>query len=353
MNTGPGPAVQATEFRWGLIGPGRIAHRFAEAVHHLPGTRLVAVAGRDEARCLAFAAAWARDGAPAIAAHGSVAALLARAELDAVYVATPHAFHAQAVRAALTAGVPVLCEKPLVPTAAEAQALIALARDRGVLLMEALWTRFLPLYEEVGTWLRSGSIGAVHAVQSSFAFKLPFDARHRTFDPAQAGGALLDIGIYNLAMSRWALAQSLGTCPPLLQLQCHGRLAPTGVDQRVSAQLQFEGGAVAQMFCAFDSQAANSLQIHGELGSIVVPHGFWQGTQAQRLHAGQAAVSVERPFEINGFEGEVREAMRCVRAGLVESPQMPHGETLALVQTMDTLRRQLGVRYPFEPAPVD
>lgn len=345
--------MNTSHFRWGLIGPGGIAHRFAEAVHHLPGTHLVAVAGRSEERARAFAAQWSRDGAPAVAAHTSVPALLERGDLDAVYIATPHAFHGSAVRAALLAGVPVICEKPLVPTAAEAQELIGLAHERGLFLMEALWTRFLPLYDEVGAWLRSGSIGALRAVHSSFAFHLPYDAQHRAFDPVQAGGALLDIGIYNLAISRWALEQSLGACPPLLQLQCHGQLAPSGVDQRVSAQLHFEGGVVAQMFCAFDSQACNSLQIQGEHGSIVVPRNFWQGTQAQRLHAGQEPLSVERPFEINGFEGEVREAMRCARAGLVESPRMPHSETLALVQTMDAMRRQLGVRYPFEPAPVD
>jgi predicted dehydrogenase len=345
--------MDTTHFRWGLIGPGRIAHRFAEAVQRLPGMCLVAVAGRSEERARGFAAQWARDGAPAVATHADVPALLARGDLDAVYIATPHAFHGEAVRAALMAGLPVLCEKPLVPTAAEAQALLELAQQRGVFLMEALWTRFLPLYDEVGAWLRSGSIGALRAIHSSFAFHLRYDALHRAFDPRQAGGALLDIGIYNLAISRWALEQSLGACPPLLQLQGHGQLAPSGVDQRVSAQLLFEGGVVAQMFCAFDSQAANSLQIQGEHGSIVVPHNFWQGTQAQLLRAGHEPVQLERPFEINGFEGEVREAMRCVRAGLVESPRLPHRETLALVQTMDSLRRQLGVRYPFEPAPAD
>ena len=345
--------MTATDFRWGLIGPGAIAHRFAEAVQQLPGTRLVAVAGRSDERSRAFAAQWSRGGALAVGAHASVPALLARGDLDAVYVATPHAFHGDAVRACLHAGLPVLCEKPLVPTAAEAQQLIALARSRGLFLMEALWTRFLPLYDEVGLWLRSGQIGALRAVHSSFAFHLPYDPRHRLFDPVQAGGALLDIGIYNLALSRWALQQSLGACPPLLQLHCHGVLAPSGVDQRVSAQLHFDGGVVAQMFCAVDSHAANSLQLDGEHGSIVVPHGFWQATQAQCLRPGQAPLAVERPFEINGFEGEVREAMRCVRAGLVESPRMPHSETLALAQTLDAMRRQLGVRYPFEPQPLD
>jgi predicted dehydrogenase len=340
------------DFRWGVIGPGRIAHRFAQAVQALPGMRLVAVAGRRAEGARSFAAQWSSPaveaGAAPVQASDSVAQLLARGDLDAVYVATPHALHGQAVRACLLAGLPVLCEKPLVPTAAEAQALVALARERGLFLMEALWTRFLPLYDEIGHWLRSGRIGALRAVSSSFAFHLPYDAQHRCFNPALAGGALLDIGIYNLALSRWALEHSLGACPPLQQLHCQGLLAPSGVDQRVSAQLVFEGGVVAQLFCAFDSQADNGLHLQGEHGCIVVPHHFWQGTQAQCLQAGQPPLLLDRPFAVNGFEGEVLEAVRCIRAGQVESPRMPHQETLALAQTLDAMRQQLGVRYPFE-----
>jgi predicted dehydrogenase len=340
------------DFRWGLIGPGAIAHRFAEAVQRLPGARLVAVAGRDGARSQAFADRWAGAApvsAPA-AAMPTVPALLARDDLDAVYIATPHAAHAQAVQACLQAGLPVLCEKPLVPTLAQAQPLVALSRERGLFLMEALWSRFLPLYEEIGTWLRRGDIGALRAVHSSFAFRLGFDPAHRCFAPALAGGALLDIGIYNVALARWALAQTLGSCPPLQAVHAHGVLAPTGVDQRVSAQLVYEGGAVVQFFCAFDTEGDNSLHLLGERGSIVVPQAFWQGTQATLVRQDGHTRSVERPFEINGFEGEIREAMRCVRAGLVESPGMPHAESLALVATLDRLRAAVGVRYPFEPA---
>ncbi len=338
------------DFRWGLIGPGRIAHRFAEAAQRLPGSRLVALTGRDPARAQAFATGWSLPDRPAVAVAPSVSALLERADLDAVYIATPHAFHGAAVQACLQAGLPVLCEKPLVPSAAEAQALVDLARQRGLFLMEALWTRFLPVYAEVAMWLQQGEIGALRVLHSSFAFHIPFDPASRAFDPAQAGGALLDIGIYNLAVSRWALAQSLGTCPPLQHVQAQAVLAPTGVDQRLSAQLQFEGGVVAQMFCAFDSHADNAFRMHGELGTIVLPQDFWQARHAELWRAGQATLTAERPFEINGFEGEVREAMRCVRAGLVESPQMPHAETLALADTMDRMRQQVGVHYPMHAA---
>lgn len=339
------------DFRWGLVGPGRIAHRFAEAVQRLPGCALAAVAGRDAARAAAFAEGWSRPDRPAVAVAASLPALLQRGGVDAVYVATPHAFHGDAVRACLEAGVPVLCEKPLVPCAAQAQPLLALAQARGVFLMEALWTRCLPLYDGVAHWLRQGRIGAVHAVHSSFAFAMPRRPGDRCFDPAQAGGALLDIGIYNLAMSRWVLEQSLGRCPGLRSVRAEAVLTPEGVDQRLAAQLHFEGGASAQMFCAFDTLADNGLHILGERGHIVVPAGFWQATRAELHAAGGAAEVIERPFEINGFEGEIVEAMRCIRAGQVESARMPHAESLALVETMDLLRRQMGVCYPFEHGP--
>lgn len=335
-------------FRWGLVGPGRIAHRFAEAAQRLPGCALAAVSGRDGTRAAAFARRWSVAGRPAVTVAATLPELLQRGDLDAVYVATPHAFHGDAVQACLEAGVPVLCEKPLVPSAAIARPLLALARERGVFLMEALWTRFLPLYDEVARWLQQGAIGDVRAVQSSFGFVLPWQPQDRCYDPAQAGGALLDIGIYNLAVTRWVLEQSLGRCPALRSVHAEAVLTAGGVDQRLAAQLHFEGGASAQMFCAFDTQADNGLRILGERGHIVLPAAFWQATRAELHRAGAAVVGVERPFEINGFEGEITEAMRCIRAGRVESARMPHAESLALVETLDLVRRQVGVRYPFE-----
>ena len=335
-------------FRWGLVGPGRIAHRFAEAAQRLPSCALVAVSGRERTRATAFAERWTVAGRPAVAVAASLPEMLRRGDLDAVYVATPHAFHGDAVQACLDAGVPVLCEKPLVPSAAQARPLLALARERGVFLMEALWTRFLPVYDEVAHWLQQGAIGEVRAVHSSFAFQVPFRPHDRCYDPAQAGGALLDIGIYNLALTRWVLEQVQGRCPGLRSVQAEAVLTPGGVDQRLTAQLHFEGGASAQMFCAFDTQADNGLRILGERGHIVLPAGFWQATRAELHRAGAAVEVVERPFAINGFEGEITEAMRCIRAGEVESVRMPHAESLALVETMDLMRRQVGVRYPFE-----
>ncbi|MEK8051258.1 Gfo/Idh/MocA family oxidoreductase [Ideonella sp. DXS22W] len=337
-----------SSFAWGLIGPGRIAHRFAEVVQQRPGMHLHAVQGRDAGRAQAFAAQWARAGRPVPQVAADVAALLADPAVDGVYIATPHAQHAQAIEACLQAGKAVLCEKPLVATLPQAQRVVALARERGVFLMEALWTRFLPAVAAARAWLDAGEIGAVQHVQSSFCFAAPYEPDSRIWNPALAGGALLDLGVYNLAMSRWALEPAPGRCPPLARLHVDGALAPTGVDRRVAGSLVFDGGAVAQFVCAVDGQGENALSIQGERGCIRLAEPFWGATQATLQRHGQPPVLLQRPHEINGFEGEIDEAVRCVRAGLPESPTMPLDETLALAGWMQEIRRRLGVRYPFD-----
>lgn len=336
-------------FSWGLVGPGRIAHAFAKAVQHTPGMHLARVQGRDIARAEAFVQRWTVPGRPVPQAGTDLAALLADPGIDAVYVATPHAQHALAIEAALHAGKPVLCEKPLVATAAQAERVLALARRRGVFLMEALWTRLLPLY----TALRSAidgadGIGPVRSVQASFAYPTAFDAADRQWDPAAAGGALLDIGIYPLAMARWALESAPGRCPALARSEVTGLLAPTGVDQRVHAMLWFDGGAVAQFGCGLDYAGDNTLRIQGARGAITVDEPFWGATRARVTRPGHEAQLLHRPFAVNGFEYQLIEAARCVRAGLLESPQMPWAESMALARWLDGARRAVGVHYPFD-----
>lgn len=337
-----------TDFAWGLIGPGGIAHRFADAVHRLPGMHLRSVLGRDATRAAAFVTHWTRAGKPAPQRAASLEAMLADDAIHAVYIATPHASHGEFARRCIAAGKPVLCEKVLVPHLAEAQALVALAQDRSVFLMEALWTRFLPLYALLKQRLAAGDIGRVHAIQSSFCFAVPFNADSRLFNHALAGGTLLDIGIYNLAATRWILQAALGHCPEPTRMRATGVLAPSGVDQRVTATLEFPQGITSQFTCAFDSASDNALHILGSEGCITLPRNFWEATDATLHCPGRMPEMLHAPFAVNGFEGEIEETMRCVRAGLLQSPQMPHAESLAIVSWLDELRRQLGVRYPFE-----
>lgn len=325
-------------FRWGVIGPGGIANRFAGALPAVPGARLAAVYARDAAKGRAYAEQWRGDGAPA-RVMTTLADLLADPGVDAVYIATPHSHHGEYVRAALLAGKPVLCEKPLVTSLEEGQALIALARERGVFLMEALWTRFLPAYELAGRLLREGAIGELRAMSSTFCFSSAFDPAHRNWNPALAGGSLWDIGVYNLAVTRWVLQQmNGGVCPEPTSIDVAATLAPTGVDASVTATLHFPGGVTSQFRCGFDASSINAFEALGSTAALRFPVDFW-GSEAVELVTRKAAPQrFEAPHVINGFEGEIAEAQACIRAGLLESPRMPHEETLGLLRWSDAIR---------------
>jgi predicted dehydrogenase len=347
-STGDGKQPPVTTFAWALIGPGKIARRFAGAVAEIPGAGLRAVLGRDATRAGDFAANCTNgDGSHPVVAK-SMEALLADPLLDGVYIATPHAQHGEWVRQCLDAGKAVLCEKPLVPNLAQGRALIDLARERQVFLMEAVWTRFLPIYAVVAQWLRDQAIGELRAIQSSFCFPAPFEPAERLYNPALAGGALLDLGIYNLTVTRWVMQMALGACPAPLAIHATGVLAPTGVDQRVAATLHFPGGLDSQFICGLDGSAENALTIFGERGVIKLPTRFWQATEALLQRPGEPEQRVHEPFRVNGFEYEIEEAQRCIRAGVIESPRMTHADTLATLGWMDEIRHQVGVRYPFE-----
>lgn len=336
--------------RWAVVGPGRIAQAFAKALHSLPDAALVSVCGRDAGRAAAFARDCTPAGKPLPDTCTDLPARLARGDIDLVYVATPHAQHAEAVEAALRAGCAVLCEKSLTPGRAQAEPLVALARERGLFLMEAVWTRFLPAYAQVKRWMDAGAIGRLRVIQSSFCFPVPFDPNDRLYDPARAGGALLDVGVYNLTATRWALQQALGHVPEPEALDVRGELAPTGVDRQVTATLHFADGISSQFVCGFAQRSDNSLRLLGDAGCIVLPKHFWMAQRVE-LHQGFGPPEVvDTPFACNGLEGEIAEAMRCVRAGLVESPLMTLDESLATLGWMDQLRARLGVRYPWEPA---
>jgi predicted dehydrogenase len=341
-----GPATTAPPpTRWGLVGPGQIAQQFASALLGVQGGTLVAVAARDPARAQAFVQNWCPASAQT-RIHANVAALATDPGVDAIYVATTHNAHYEAVQTCLLAGKPVLCEKPLVPTAAQAHALITLARKRKVFLMEALWTRFLPAWVQALRWLVEGAIGRVHTLQSSFCFQSAYPSEHRHFNLALAGGALLDVGIYNITMSQCVMATQGKHEAPRFHMS--GRRGPTGVDVRVQATLDYGDDMVSQFVCGFDGEAENGMRIHGERGSIELPGGFWYAQTALLRSTGREPEQVNLPFRINGFEYEIEEAMRCIAAGRIESPAMPHEHTLLTLRLIDAMRLQLGVRYPFE-----
>jgi len=328
--------VSSSLFRWGILGPGRIAHRFAQALEAVEGARLVAVASRSSERGRDFAQ---RYGAPS--AYDSNEALAADPDVDAIYIATPHRFHHAQARRCLEAGKPVLCEKPFTVNATQAADLIRLAQARGLFLMEALWSRYLPVYRQVREWLDAREIGEIRLVSSTFCFRPERDPFDRKFSHELAGGALLDLGVYNVSTSQWAIRNDPSAIVALAQM------GDTGVDELTTVALAYPGDVVSQFTCSFLLNAANTFTIYGTDGFVRIDADFWSSTRARLSVHGKESVAT-LPFRRNGFEYEIEEAMSCIRRGKAESEDMPLASTLANMKTMDQIREQIGLRYAFE-----
>jgi dihydrodiol dehydrogenase / D-xylose 1-dehydrogenase (NADP) len=336
--------------RWGVLAPGKIARKFAAAVVGIerlaiaagrePEATIEAVGSRDARRAQAFLDdVDAAEAAP----HGSYEALVADPTVDAVYVAAPHPFHKQLALLAIAHGKAVLCEKPLTVNAEEAQELADAAGAAGVFLMEGMWTRFLPMMQQVKKWITDGRIGAVRQVKADFCIRAPYRPEGRLFDPALAGGALLDLGVYVVSFASWV------TDRRPVQVTGATAIGPTGVDEQDGMVLRYDDGALAVLTCGVRAEAPGVAAVLGTDGWIQIPHHFCSGRRAL-LHRSGAAAAVEfdQPLEVNGFEYQIREVSRCLAAGVAESRIMPLAESVAIMQVLDELRAQAGVAYPFD-----
>ncbi|HZX98419.1 MAG TPA: Gfo/Idh/MocA family oxidoreductase [Dermatophilaceae bacterium] len=318
--------------RWGFLGAGGIAASMAADLHH-GNNMLYAVAARDADRAAAFAA---RFGASR--SHGSYRAVIEDPDVDIVYVATTHPFHREQALMAIDAGKPVLVEKPLTLNAAHAREVLNAARDKGVLAMEAVWMRANPLILKAQELVAGGVIGDVVAVHADFSIGLDFDPRHRLYDLANGGGALLDLGVYPMHFAWLFLGR------PDTQ-QVLGTLSPTGSDATVALQWGYASGATAQLRCATTARTPGRAMIAGTNGSISVEPWF---VRPERLvvTTGQGESRIEG--RETAYGPQIEEVERCLRQGLLESPLAPHADTIAVLEQIDQARADLGVRYPAE-----
>jgi predicted dehydrogenase len=321
-------------FRWGILAPGAIAGKFAEAVTALPDAVVTAVGSRDLGRAEAFAA---RHAIPRV--YGSYAELVADPDIDAIYVASPHSHHRDHVLLALAAGKPVLCEKPLGASVAHASDMIAAARRANRFLMEALWTRFLPALVTARGWIAAGQIGPLRRLEADFSFRCEWDPASRLLNPALAGGGLLDVGVYVLSLAQWAF----GSLPD--PAASSAAIGETGVDEQAAMIFQWPDGAQAVLTCGIRTAGTAHARLVGADGSIEIPSFF--NAEEVILHAGGKEERVRTPHLKNGFEYEIAEAMACIRGGLLESPVLPWSDTLRLADVSSRLIAHWGVRYPF------
>ncbi|MFH8803489.1 Gfo/Idh/MocA family protein [Streptomyces sp. NPDC017936] len=327
--------------RWGILATGGIAAAFTADLIDLPDAEVVAVGSRSETSARAFAD---RFGIPR--AHGDWEALAWDEDIDVVYVATPHSAHRTAAGLCLKAGRNVLCEKPFTLNVREAEELVALARDNGRFLMEAMWMYCNPLIRRLKALVDDGAIGEVRTVQADFGLEGPFPPAHRLRDPAQGGGALLDLGVYPVSFAQLLLGEPAG-------ISAQAVLSAEGVDLQTAAALSWESGALAALHCSLVGGTGASASVTGSRGRIDIPSGFFHPDRLVLHRAGRdpeefTADPADGPRAT--FRHEAREVMRAIRAGETESPLVPLDGTLAVMRTLDTIRRRIGVAYPGEAA---
>lgn len=324
--------------RVGILGPGNIVRRVMTDFHRAERVVLSAVASRDGEKAQKAARAY---GAPL--AFDSYEAMARSDQVDLVYLATPHSLHYEQAMMCMKNGKHVLCEKPMVVNEAQALSMAQCARENGVFLMEAMWSRFFPAAHKLRALLEAGAIGDIWHITANFSSRSGYDPASRLYRMDLAGGALLDIGVYPLM----AVTGILGWNPQRVQGLCVRHAC--GVDVHESVQLQYESGATAQIFSGLMAPSDQKLTVFGSKGRIEMP-GFWHPVSLSLFETGKEEERFAFPAENEGFYHEFDHAAQCIEQGLIESPLMTHAESAAVARITEGLRREWGVLYPGEEA---
>ena len=328
--------------RWGIIAPGIIAHRqVADMRRH--GLRVDAVAARELARAQAFAAEFSLA-----RAYGDYAQLCADPEIDAVYIASPHPFHAEQALQAIVHGKHVLVEKAFAMSAAQAQTVFDAAAARGVIALEAMWVRYLPYMRVIEDWLAEGHIGRVRAMSADRSTVLSTDPTHRVRAIELGGGVLLDVGVYAISFVQAVLGAPVA-------IAARGRLTEQGVDAAAAAVLEYAGGALATVTTSIDTVGTNAVTIMGERGRIeVLPNAYEWPFDVRLLDAeGTQLGAFTASHEGCGMHFQALELESLVAAGRTRSEVMSPDDTMDVLRIIDEIRRQIGVRYPSDDANED
>ncbi|MEM6342382.1 MAG: Gfo/Idh/MocA family oxidoreductase [Bacteroidota bacterium] len=324
------------KIRWGILATGKIAGKFASGMLTVPNAKLQAVGSRSEDKAKTFAEQYRIE-----TVHTTYEALANDPEVDIIYVATPHPYHHANTLMCLEAGKAVLCEKPIAINAQQTVEMIEKAREKNVFLMEAMWTRFLPVWVQIKTWLDEGRIGEIKQLQADFAFKGPDDINHRVLNPNLAGGAMLDVGIYPLATAY----HIFGEDPVHASSTAH--IGQTGVDEQSAYLLGYANGAFATLSSGVQVDSPRQAVIVGTEGKIVVPL-FWKSSEVRIEYADGREEYYPFPYESSGLQYQAIHAMQCLKEGKRESPIMPWSESLRLMRLMDRFRTEWGLKYPGE-----
>lgn len=323
------------KIRWGIIGLGGIAHHFIKDLLMVDDAKLIAVASRSEDKALAF-----KEQYGATHAYGSYQELFDCADVDVVYIATPHTAHADLAIQAMNAGKHVLCEKPMGVNALEVDKMIASARTNNVFLMEALWSRFNPAIRKVVAHIENGEIGNIQYLHADFAFyALDRDPNGRLLNPDLAGGSLLDIGIYPIFLTYLLLGKPEN-------IEAKSKFFNTGVE--IGTVMVFEyAQAQALLYSGLTSKSEMRAQISGTKGTLLIEP-RWHEAQGYTLVKGDHTEDVFLPTKGRGYYYEIMEVHQCLRNEALQSPLWSHQNSKDLIGLLDSVRQVAGIVFPFE-----
>ncbi|MCK9411153.1 MAG: Gfo/Idh/MocA family oxidoreductase [Prolixibacteraceae bacterium] len=321
-------------YNWGILAPGNIASKFVAELQGIQSAKVLAVGSRDLIRAKEFAATWQIE-----RCYGSYEELVADPDIDIVYIASPHAFHATHTKLCLKHKKAVLCEKAFALNLSDVSEMIETARQERVFLMEAFMTPHQPSYREARKILDSGLMGEIKHLNGWFGFnKSPYDSNGRLFNPALGGGAMLDIGLYPLFDALWFLGQPL-------KVEAFSDLTPQKIDQSVSVSMQFDGGKTAALFASFLAAVGVGTDIFCEKGALRLRRSSALNQSLEILLPGEDIRTLQWNETSCGLKLEAMEVMNCLNENRLESTIMSHQNSIQLSENLDLVLKKAGINY--------
>lgn len=322
--------------KWGIIGAGWIAEKMAGDFREVKNAKIVAIAARELSRAQTFATRFGIE-----KAYGNYEQLAADADVDIVYIATPHNFHLQHTMLCLQHNKHVLCEKPITVNAAEFAIMRAEAERRHLFLMEALWTNFLPTTQKALEWVKSGTLGRIELIQANLGFVMRNNPDGRFLNPNLAAGSLLDLAIYNLNFGR-QMAQSEEN-----SFSITAQMTDRGIDNVNSIQVEYKNGISGLYATSSDALLVNDAYIIGTKGKVIV-NDFHMSRRAQLIIGEHTAETFIDHRSTDGYNYEAQSVTDCLLNNLTENPMRTLNDTKSSMKLLDAMRQRIGLKYPFE-----
>ncbi len=323
------------EINWGIIGAGYIAGQFTKDYAHVKDGQIKAIASRSKEKAESFAEEYGIE-----KAYEGYDNLLKDEDIHAVYIATPHNLHYENTLAAIKNKKAVLCEKPAAVNTQQLKEMVELAKKEDVPFMEAMWTYLLPPVAQAKQWIRSGEIGDITLIRADFGVHMNFPPEHRINNPELAGGGLLDLGIYPVALANHLIEDEIQ------YIQAMAQFTETQVDETTVMNLNYKNGAIAQLISSTKNPTAHEAHIYGTKGRINLPS-FWKARKAKLITA-QKEISYEDTRDSLGYNYEIEEMNQLIKKNAKESNMVTSASSLKNMKTLDRIREQIELKYPFE-----